>query len=33
MMLLEKNNDKIDWHWLSSNPSIFELDYETLEKR
>jgi len=33
MMFLEKNNDKIYWLALSSNPSIFELDYEALEKR
>jgi len=31
--LLEKNNDKIVWSELSQNPSIFELDYEALEKR
>ena len=33
MMLLEKNMDKINWFGLSKNPSIFELDYEALEKR
>jgi len=32
-MLLEKNKDNIDWNGLSRNPSIFELDYEALEKR
>jgi len=31
--LLEKNSDKIDWYNLSMNPSIFEYDYEALEKR
>jgi len=25
--------DKINWYLLSRNPSIFELDYEALEKR
>jgi len=33
MMLLEKNADKINWNVLSVNPSIFDLDYEALEKR
>ena len=27
MKLLKENKDKINWNWLSSNPSIFELDY------
>jgi hypothetical protein len=31
--LLEKNIDKIDWFWISSNSSIFELDYDALKKR
>jgi hypothetical protein len=31
--LLEKNQDKINWVWLSSNPNIFELDYEKLDDR
>ena len=31
--LLEKNLNKINWYSLSLNPSIFEYDYETLEKR
>jgi hypothetical protein len=30
---LEKNQDKIDWYWLSMNPSIFTLDYDKLKKR
>ena len=30
--LLEKNKDKINWGNLSSNPSIFELDYDALFK-
>jgi len=25
--------DRINWYTLSRNPSIFELDYEALEKR
>jgi len=29
----EKYIDKIDWYWFSDYPSIFELDYEALEKR
>jgi hypothetical protein len=31
--LLEKNQDKIVWKDLSSNPSIFELDYKTMKKQ
>ena len=31
--LLEKNVDKIYWPLLSTNPSIFEIDYEELENR
>jgi len=31
--ILSKNMDKIYWPFLSKNPSIFELDYEALEKR
>jgi len=31
--ILSKNIDKIDWQLLSGNPSIFEYDYEALEKR
>ena len=31
--LLEKNQHKILWSWLSSNPSIFEIDYESLKER
>jgi len=30
---LEKNPDEIHWSWLSSNPSIFEIDYEALKER
>jgi len=30
---LEQNLDKVDWEWLSGNPSIFELDYNALKKR
>ena len=29
--LLEKNQDKIYWPDLSKNPSIFELDYNSLK--
>ena len=25
--------DKIDWYWLSQNPSIFKVDYTALNKR
>ncbi len=28
MIYLLKNSDKINWSYLSANPSIFELDYE-----
>ena len=31
--LLEKNQDKIDWGHFSSNPAIFELDYDFFVKR
>jgi hypothetical protein len=27
--ILEKHVDKIQWKWLSMNPSIFEYDYKT----
>jgi hypothetical protein len=27
-----KNNPKIDWYWLSTNPAIFEEDYQALSK-
>jgi len=30
--LLEKNHEKINWYWLSRNPSIFEEDYQALSK-
>jgi len=30
--LLKANSDKIDWSWLSKNPSIFEIDYKTMKK-
>ena len=31
--LLEQNPDKISWNEFSSNPSIFEIDYQTLQQR
>ena len=31
--LLERNPDKINWITLSTNPSIFELDYKALKER
>ena len=31
--LLEKNINKIDWHHLSMNPAIFELDYAKMSER
>jgi hypothetical protein len=31
--LLEKNPNKIKWGCLSSNPSIFELDYNAIKER
>ncbi len=30
--LLEQNQDKIDWDWLSENPSIFTYDYEQIRQ-
>ena len=30
--LLSQNQNKIDWDYLSSNPLIFELDYEKMSK-
>jgi hypothetical protein len=30
--LLEANQDKINWLYLSENPSIFELDYNALKE-
>jgi hypothetical protein len=30
---LEQNPDKIDWDWLSENPSIFEYDYDAMRGR
>lgn len=30
--LLEDNIDNIYWYELSRNPSIFELDYETMKR-
>jgi len=30
--LLKENKDKIDWRYLSENPSIFELDYEKMKE-
>ena len=29
--LLEQNQEKIYWYGLSTNPSIFEYDYEAME--
>jgi len=31
LKLLEANKDKIHWFWFSSNPSIFEINYNTLK--
>ena len=31
--LLERNIDKIEWDWLSRNPSIFEYDYKSMTER
>jgi hypothetical protein len=31
--ILEKNLDRINWNYLSLNPSIFELDYKFLNDR
>jgi hypothetical protein len=33
MCLLEQNPEKINWEFLSENPSIFELDYKALEDK
>ena len=33
MSLLENHPKKIDWVWLSSNPSIFAYDYETMKEK
>jgi hypothetical protein len=30
--MLQQNQDKINWYWLSFNPSIFEYDYDTMAK-
>jgi len=30
--LLSKNQDKVDWYQLYSNPAIFELDYDVMRK-
>ena len=30
MIYFLKNSDKINWYYLSANPSIFELDYEAI---
>ena len=30
MKLLKENKDKINWNWLSSNPSIFIFDYNQM---
>ena len=29
--LLEANQDKIRWHYLSQNPAIFEYDYKAMK--
>jgi hypothetical protein len=29
---LEKNLDKVDWTWLSLNPSIFQVDYDAMRE-
>jgi len=31
--LLEANIDKIEWYWISGNPSIFEYDYKTMKEK
>jgi hypothetical protein len=31
--LLEKNQDKINWNYLSKNPNIFELDYIKMSEK
>jgi len=31
--ILEKNQDKINWRFLSGNPEIFELDYDFFHQR
>ena len=31
--IIEKNKNKINYRLLSENPSIFELDYDYLDKR
>ena len=33
MHILEKNQDKICWDRFSTNPAIFELDYQALKSR
>jgi len=30
--LLEENTDKVDWSWISANPSVFELDYNLMKE-
>ena len=30
--LMEQNQDKIDWTEILNNPSIFEIDYQVLQK-
>jgi hypothetical protein len=32
MHILEKNQDKIDYFWLSCNPNIFTYDYEKMHQ-
>ena len=31
--LLEENQDKIDYHYLSANPSIFTYDYDLIKEK
>jgi hypothetical protein len=33
MHLLEQNKYRIRWTWFFSNPSIIEIDYDTIKKR
>ena len=30
--IYKKNQDKIDWYYLSANPAIFKLDYEKMKE-
>jgi hypothetical protein len=31
--MLERNLDKVDWEWASSNPAIFTYDYAAMKRR